>query len=275
MLTIADPATNMPIGDLALHLQWAGRSAEIGYTLHPDHWGHGYAVEAAEALCRYLFEVVGTTRVFGMLHPDNPASAQVLERIGMLFEGHTRSSFWVGDEVSDDWIYGMTRGDWDSWRARPRHRPEKVELVEVTGDLFTEVYGLRTHKSQESFVAPMPKSLAQALLAPTRSQEPAIPWYRAIEADGTIAGFVMVAMADERTPEPFLWRLLIDRMHQRRGIASMALDQVEAQARSWGHAGITTSWVQGRGSPEPFYLGRGYQPTGEVDGAEIVARKTL
>ncbi len=74
------------------------------------------------------------TRVEGMLHPDNPASAMVLERVGMLFEGHTRSSFWVGDENSDDWLYGMTRADWEAWRDRPRSRPDEVRLVEITPD---------------------------------------------------------------------------------------------------------------------------------------------
>jgi RimJ/RimL family protein N-acetyltransferase len=275
MLTIADPATDQPIGDLAIHTAWEGRSVEIGYTLHPDHWGRGYAVEAADALAAHAFEALGAARVFAMLHPDNRASAQVLERIGMLFEGHTRNSYWVGDEVSDDWIYGMTRDDWEQWRARPRQRPTEVRLVEVTGDLFAEVYALRTHKSQESFVAPMPKSLSQALLAPTHSKHPATPWYRAIEADGVITGFVMLALPDADRTEPFLWRLLVDRMHQRRGIASMAMDLVEDEVAAWGHDGLSTSWIPGRGSPEPFYLGRGYEPTGQVDGSDVVARKRV
>ena len=275
MATIADPDTDEVIGDLALHLPWAGRSAEIGYSLHPDHWAKGYAVEAAEALVRFCFEELGTTRVFGTLHSENRASAMVLERVGMLFEGHTRSSFWVGDEVSDDLIYGMTRDDWESWTNRPRHRPDGVRLVEIDGGSFQQVYGLRTHKSQESFVAPMAKSLAQALLAPTDPEHPATPWYRAIEADGEIVGFVMLALPGESIPEPFLWRLLIDRMHQRRGIATMALDLVEEEVRSWGHETLMTSWVPGKGSPGPFYEACGYEPTGEMDGDEVVARKRL
>ena len=56
----------------------------------------------------------------------------VLERTGFLFEGETKSSFWVGDEVSDDWIYGMTRPEWQTWHDRPRHPPDSVNLVEVT-----------------------------------------------------------------------------------------------------------------------------------------------
>ena len=99
-----------------------------------------------------------------MLHPDNAASAMVLERTGFLFEGETKSSFWVGDEVSDDWIYGMTRPDWETWRDRPRHPPDSVHLVEVTTENVAKVVDLRTHRTQEEFVAPMLRSFADALL---------------------------------------------------------------------------------------------------------------
>ena len=47
-------------------LTWEGRTAEIGYTLAREAWGHGYAVEAAAALVEYLFDDVGVTRVEGI-----------------------------------------------------------------------------------------------------------------------------------------------------------------------------------------------------------------
>ena len=93
---VCDADTGEVFGDLALHLGWESQTAEVGYTFAREHWGKGYAVEALEALVEYLFEQLNVTRVFGSLHPDNPASAMVLERVGMLFEGHTKSSFWIG-----------------------------------------------------------------------------------------------------------------------------------------------------------------------------------
>lgn len=275
MYTVARRDTDASVGDLYAEFSHGGRSVEIGYTFHPDHWGNGYAVEAVAAFVAYLFDTLGVRRVFGTLHPDNRPSAQVLERVGMLHEGHTRDSYWVGDEVSDDWIYGMTREDWEAWRDRPRSRPDSVRLVEITGDMYQVLSSLRTHKTQESFVAPMLKSLAQALLAPMHPEEPVTPWYRAIEAEGQIVGFVMVALDVPDQPEPFLWRLLIDRMHQRRGIATKALNLVEDEMRSLGHSAWKTSWVPGRGSPGPFYLSRGFEETGEMEGDEVVGRKQL
>jgi GNAT superfamily N-acetyltransferase len=210
-----------------------------------------------------------------MLHPENPASAMLLERLGMVFEGHTRSSFWVGDEVSDDWLYGMTRADWEAWRDRPRTAPTSVRLVEVTPDNLRTVYDLRTHKTQESFVAPVARSLAQALVPPVEDGQALVPWYRAIEADGVIVGFVMVALGTASHPDPHLWRLLIDRMHQRRGIGGRALDIVEAEMRSRGGKALGVSYGTGKGAPAPFYAAHGYEPTGEISDGETVARKAL
>jgi RimJ/RimL family protein N-acetyltransferase len=275
MLTIADLDDTAVLGDLVVHLTWQGRTAEIGYSLARDAWGQGYAVEAATELVRYLFDDLGVTRVEAMLHPDNPASAMVLERVGMRFEGHTRSSFWLDDDNSDDWIYGMIRSDRDAWRDRPRHRPDSVELVEITTDNLDAVMHLATHRSQQRFVAPVTQSLAEALVPPVEQGVTVAPWYRAVAADGELAGFVMLARSQPGAQEPWLWRLLVDRMHQRRGIGSRIIELVVEQCREWGDVTLLTSWTPGKGSPEPMYLARGFVPTGEIDDGEVVARRQL
>lgn len=275
MLTVADTDDATVLGDLVVHLTSQGRTAEIGYTLARDAWGAGYAVEAATALVRYLFDDIGVTRVEASLHPDNTASAMVLERIGMRFEGHTRSSFWLDDDNSDDWLYGMLRADWEQWQTRPRHRPESVELVDVTADNLHATMRLSTHRSQQRFVAPVTQSLAEALVPPVEHGVTVAPWYRAVAADGELAGFVMLARSQPGAEEPWLWRLLIDRMHQRRGIGSRVIDVVAEQCRDWGDDTLLTSWVPGKGSPEPMYLARGFVPTGEIDDGEVVARLAL
>jgi RimJ/RimL family protein N-acetyltransferase len=267
--------TGEVIGDLVVHLTSAARSAEIGYTFSPQFWGKGYAVEATDAFVRYLFEDLGVHRVWGMLHPDNVASAMVLERVGMLFEGHTRGSFWLGDDNSDDWIYGMLRPDWEAWAARPRARPAVVELREVTSDDLDRVMSLKTHRSQERMVAPIAWTLAEALFPGSEDGGPVVPWLRSIVADGEIVGALMVALQTEHHSEPYLWRLLIDRLHQRRGVGRLALDALFEEMRGMGSKTIATSWAEGRGSPRRFYEGLGFVPTGEIDDGEVVARKPL
>ena len=275
MAIVCDPDTGEVFGDVGTKLSWKGRSAEVGYTFAKEHWGKGYAAEAVEALVRYLFEELGVTRVAGMLHPDNPASAMVLERTGFLFEGETKSSFWVGDELSDDWIYGMTRTDWETWRDRPRHPPDTVRLVEVTTENEAAVSGLATHRTQEAFVAPMLRSFADALFPEVVDGAPVVPWMRAVVADDVIVGFVMLALSTEHHPEPFLWRLLIDRLHQRRGIGARILELVEAECLAMGDESLLTSWGEGKGSPRPFYLAHGFVPTGRVVDEETEGRKRL
>lgn len=275
-LTVVDGAApDQILGDLYVGIKRGGRNAEIGYTFHPDHWGRGYASEAAQAIVRYLFLDFGVSRVEASLHPDNPASARVLEACGMTFEGLMRQSFWVGDECSDDMIYGMTRSAWDSWRDRPRHRPNLVELVPISPDNSHAVARLVTHKSQERFVSPMLDNFRDALAPPSSSGTPVEPWHRAISADGDIVGFVMASGTVGADESAYLWRLLIDRAHQRRGIGTTALDLLEQRFRDQKAAAIGVSWVDGPGSPGPMYLARGYEPTGEIEDGEIRAIKRL
>lgn len=275
MVTIADGHDTAVLGDLVVHLTTGGHTAEIGYTLARSAWGNGYAVEAANTLAAFLFETTGLTRLEAKIHPDNTASAMVLERIGMRFEGHMRRSFWLGDDNSDDWLYGMIRSDWETWIDRPRHPPDAVRLVEITADTLAAVERLATHRSQQRFVAPVANSFGDALFPEEVDGAPLEPWMRAVEADGVLVGFVMAACASPVHPDPYLWRLLIDRMHQRRGIGGAVIDLVVEQCREWGQHALRTSWVPGKGSPGPVYLARGFTPTGRIVDGEIEGRLVI
>ena len=272
MITIADADDNDVLGDLFVGMRWGARAAEIGYTLAREHWGNGYAIEAVTELVRWLFETKGVTRLSGQLHPDNVASAQVLERAGFRFEGHTRGSFWVGDENSDDWLYGMTRADWDEWVTRPTTPPTDVRLIEIDESNQHAVRRLAVHKSQDRLVAPVIASMADALFPEIIDGAPVVPWMRAVEADGELVGFVMVALVTDAHPEPYLWRLLVDRRHQRRGVGDRIIQLVVDEFRPTGAETLMTSWVDGRGSPRGFYERLGFETTGSVIDGEIEGR---
>lgn len=55
---------------------------EVGWHLHPDAWGHGYATEAARMVLDDAF-ARGLTRVVAVVHPENTASTAVCRRLGM------------------------------------------------------------------------------------------------------------------------------------------------------------------------------------------------
>ena len=59
-------------------------AVEIGWRLHPDFWGHGYATEAAEAALRFGFEEAGLTEIVAFTTTRNTRSQAVMTRLGML-----------------------------------------------------------------------------------------------------------------------------------------------------------------------------------------------
>jgi diamine N-acetyltransferase len=74
----------------------------------------------------------------------------------------------------------------------------------------------------------------------------------------------------------FLWRLLIDRRHQRRGYGVAALDAVVEYLRDRpGADALYTSAGQGEGTPQPFYERYGFVPTGAIVDDEVVLRLDL
>ena len=59
---------------------------EVGWHLHPDSWGHGYATEAARAVIQRGFEA-GLPEVYAVVRPGNEASLAVCRRLGMAAAG--------------------------------------------------------------------------------------------------------------------------------------------------------------------------------------------
>src|ERR1700722_8259567 len=56
---------------------------EVGWRLHPDHWAHGYATEAARASLDYGFDHAGLREIVAFTTTVNTRSQAVMKRIGM------------------------------------------------------------------------------------------------------------------------------------------------------------------------------------------------
>jgi RimJ/RimL family protein N-acetyltransferase len=264
------------IGDIYVGIDEPGGIAEIGFTLAREHQGHGYALEAVSAVVDDLVDRIGVHRIFAQLSKDNAASARLLERLGMTFESLTARSYWWRGTYDDNLTYAMSADERRAWRDRPRDRPEQVRLVPITHENVWTYGKLRTHYSQQRFVAPMWQSYGDALFPEPEQGHPVVPVLLGIEADGEPVGFLMYADAvNEGTPEPYLWRFLVDRLHQGRGIGGQALRIWLDDMRAAGHQAVAVSWEPGHGGPEGFYLKNGFEPTGEIEDGEIVARRVL
>ncbi|WP_310962761.1 GNAT family N-acetyltransferase [Nocardioides terrisoli] len=75
---------------------------EIGWHLHPDSWGRGYATEAAAAVLARGF-AHGLPEIFALTHTDNMPSQAVCRRIGMRDLG-VREKWYDGPSQ----VFGLT-----------------------------------------------------------------------------------------------------------------------------------------------------------------------
>jgi RimJ/RimL family protein N-acetyltransferase len=105
--TLFDRATGV-------NLRWNPdfRSASLGYCFTEAAWGHGYATETARAVLQWGFDTLPLNRVQAETDTRNVASARVLEKLGFVREGTLREDCVVNGDVSDSWVYGLLRREW-------------------------------------------------------------------------------------------------------------------------------------------------------------------
>jgi diamine N-acetyltransferase len=151
----------------------------------------------------------------------------------------------------------------------PLTRSAAVSLREVTKETLRTILNLKVHPEQEQFVAPNAVSVAQAYF------DREVAWFRAIYADDTPVGFLML-YDDPDEPEYFLWRFMIDARYQNLGFGWQALERLGEHVRTRpGAQSLGTSCVPEEGGPGPFYERFGFRYTGEEDEGELVMRLEL
>ncbi|HEV7306535.1 GNAT family N-acetyltransferase [Ensifer sp.] len=93
-------------------------------------------------------------------------------------------------------------------------------------------------------------------------------WFRAVYADETLIGFIMLHQGSDwddgiDCPGVYLWRFMIAGPFQGKGFGRQAIALVVRDLKARGLRELYTSYGQGPGSPEGFYHGLGFKPTGE------------
>jgi RimJ/RimL family protein N-acetyltransferase len=79
---------------------------ELGWRLRQDKWGKGFASEAARRMASFAFDTVGAPLVCAVCNPANRASSQVMEKLGMSYQGEAE---WYGMTTS---VYEISGADW-------------------------------------------------------------------------------------------------------------------------------------------------------------------
>lgn len=98
---------------------------EIGWHLHPDLWGNGYATEAASVVASWAFSH-DVNEIFAVVRPDNVRAGATLRRNGMEWVGETNKYFGMALQV-----FRLRRADLDT-AAPLTPQPPAVEDLELS-----------------------------------------------------------------------------------------------------------------------------------------------
>ncbi|WP_010229015.1 GNAT family N-acetyltransferase [Gillisia marina] len=101
------------IGLIALNL--GNKKYEIGevwYKLLPEFWGQGFATEALNEVIHFGFNSLKLHRIEAGCASENIGSVKVLEKAGMIREGHKRQHLPLKSGWADCYEYGVLREDY-------------------------------------------------------------------------------------------------------------------------------------------------------------------
>ncbi len=109
-------ASGRLIGNCGIRMDAVGaHEADIGYELSPEHWGNGYATQAARAVVAFGFTELRVHRISSWCVADNAGSARVLEKVGMRPEGRLRDKERYKGRWWDRLLFAVLD---DEWRAQ-------------------------------------------------------------------------------------------------------------------------------------------------------------
>lgn len=112
-IAMEEKASGQVIGDVAFHIEAnSPQQAILGITLAGAAQGKGYATEAMQRLLQFLFEDLELHRVSAYIDVDNPASYQLVERLGFRREGHFIENTWFKGAWGSEYFYALLAREW-------------------------------------------------------------------------------------------------------------------------------------------------------------------
>jgi ribosomal-protein-alanine N-acetyltransferase len=109
------PGNDWVIGNCGIRMRSPdAQEADIGYELDSRYWGRGYATEAARAMLNLGFRQLKLHRIWAHCIAENVASARVMQKIGMQYEGRLRENEWMKGRWWDTLMYAILDYEWKS-----------------------------------------------------------------------------------------------------------------------------------------------------------------
>lgn len=109
----ADHADHGVVGAGEIHVRSrTHRQGEISYVVHPDHWAQGFGTTIGRLLLRIGFQQLSFHRVYATCNPGNVASAAILRKLGMTYEGRLRHTLLLRDGWADSEVFSILESEW-------------------------------------------------------------------------------------------------------------------------------------------------------------------
>ena len=90
------------------------KAPDVGYILHPEVWGRGFASEALSAVIDHVFVATDLGTLNADVDPNNAASIRLLERLGFVRTGEAKATWHIGGQWMDSLYYGLERSRWQT-----------------------------------------------------------------------------------------------------------------------------------------------------------------
>ncbi len=264
---IAELDSGLLLGAIELHVRTPqAESGEIGYVLHPEHWGRGLAQEAAQGVLRFAFEQLALHRVSATCDSRNHASASVLRRIGMVQEGWARDERRIRDGWRDTLLFAVLANEWQG-DSRIGVQPDRAV------DHPRLLIRARTDEDLEGI-----REVDLLTWAPANSPAPAPPeplaeyrlyrqnWRGLVAVlDGRVCGYAGVNTPSLPSQQHVLaLDLAVHPEHQRRGIATALLRAVEEEAHALGKTKVALRVLSSNPGAVSLYRRLGYTEEGRL-----------
>lgn len=100
-------------GNLGLYVEDAvQKTASIGVIIHKNFWRKGYVVEALHEVMDFSFSTKELVRIEARVDTENTASARMLEKLGMVYEGTLRKDANIKGSQRSTRIYSVLKDEW-------------------------------------------------------------------------------------------------------------------------------------------------------------------
>jgi histidinol dehydrogenase len=143
--------------------------------------------------------------------------------------------------------------------------PVDFSVRPVNADNVDDVLQLQVAPGQRPLVATVERSLAQV------AYEPAGRAFAMFDGDKPVGMMLLYdARLDKERPasQLYVWRLMVDARHQKRGYGRLAMQWIVDEARRWGVQEVGLSHVMREGHAGGFYAKLGFTYTGNVEDGE-------